>query len=90
MNKDINRREQIIFKQDYDKNNSDKFNQAYKELHQKYQDMYLDVDRYGRYSLSNMKEEDLKSLQSMIEGSGLEERRRFHTILLELRKRLQT
>jgi hypothetical protein len=52
--------------------------------------MYLDVDRYGRYSLSNMKEEDLKSLQSMIEGSGLEERRRFHTILLELRKRLQT
>lgn len=52
--------------------------------------MYLDVDRYGRYSLSNMKEEDLKSLQSMIEGAGLEERRRFHTILLELRKRLQT
>ena len=42
MNKDINRREQIIFKQDYDKNNSDKFNQAYKELHQKYQDISSD------------------------------------------------
>lgn len=36
MNKDINRREQIIFKQDYDKNSGEKFNQAYKEFKQKY------------------------------------------------------
>ena len=36
MNKDINRREQIIFKQDYDKNSGEKFNQAYKEFNQKY------------------------------------------------------
>lgn len=42
MNKDINRREQIIFKQDYDKNSGDKFNQAYKEIKQKYQDMSSD------------------------------------------------
>lgn len=42
MNKDINRREQIIFKQDYDKNSGDKFNQAYKDFKQKYQDMSSD------------------------------------------------
>ena len=42
MNKDINRREQIIFKQDYDKNSSEKFDQAYKEFKQKYQDVRSD------------------------------------------------
>lgn len=42
MNKDINRREQIIFKQDYDKNSGEKFNQAYKEFNQKYQDISSD------------------------------------------------
>ena len=42
MNKDINRREQIIFKQDYDKNSGEKFDQAYKEFKQKYKDMRSD------------------------------------------------
>lgn len=32
MNKDVNRREQIIFKQDFDKNSGDKFNAEYKRL----------------------------------------------------------
>ena len=32
MNKNINRREQIIFKQDYDKNSGDKFITEYKQL----------------------------------------------------------
>ena len=42
MNKDINRREQIIFKQDYDKNSGEKFNQAYKDFNKKYQDISSD------------------------------------------------
>lgn len=42
MNTDINRREQIIFNQDYDKNSGKKFNQAYKDFHQKYQDVTSD------------------------------------------------
>ena len=69
MNKDINRREQIIFKQDYDKNNSDKFNQAYKELHQKYQD--ISSDEYW---------EENKKLYSSYYVGGI---RRFNKLSLE-------
>ncbi len=48
--------------------------------------MYIDVDSCGFVSLMNMDTAEATALASMIRGAGLEERRRYNSVLQQLEK----
>ncbi len=48
--------------------------------------MYIDKDMFGKYGLFSMSGEDLRSLGDMIQGASIEDRRRFHPVLAQIRK----